>query len=71
MAEWQGEGEREDRWCARLATLGSDNLVARIGVREVGMASGVPADHPDGIELVSMRVSLIARRPRRRGSADR
>lgn len=59
LAEWQGEGDREERWRDRLALAGSHNLVALVGSEAVGSASGVPRDgHAD---LVSMWVGPAAR----------
>ncbi|KAL2163830.1 hypothetical protein VTH06DRAFT_5889 [Thermothelomyces fergusii] len=68
LAHWQGDGDREQRWRARLAIPGSRNLVARImggeGGEEdpVGMASGVPArGDADAVELISLWVAPAAR----------
>lgn len=62
LAEWQGEGDREERWRARLALPGSYNLVAVVDDEPVGMASGVPAeDGSADVELVSMWVAPAAR----------
>lgn len=57
LAEWQGEGDRAERWRSRLDIPGSHNTVAVLGGRPVGMASGVPADVPHTVELISMWVS--------------
>jgi len=62
LAYWQGEGDQEQQWRARLAIPGSRNLIAYLGEHAAGMASGVPAsDDPDGIELRSLWVSPGAR----------
>jgi ribosomal protein S18 acetylase RimI-like enzyme len=70
LADWLGDGDREDRWRARLSILGSRNLVAKLGGEPTGMASGVPFPVvPDGslpsraveIELISMWVAPPAR----------
>ncbi|MDQ0994414.1 GNAT family N-acetyltransferase [Streptomyces sp. V3I7] len=62
LADWQGEGDREERWRDRLAIPGSLNLVAVRAGEPVGMASGVPAERrPDAVELISMWVSPAAR----------
>ena len=66
LAEWQGAGDREERWRARLSIPGGRNLVALLDGRPVGMASGVPADdgtivEGTGVELISMWVSPVAR----------
>ncbi|MDT0469467.1 GNAT family N-acetyltransferase [Streptomyces gibsoniae] len=62
LAEWQGQGDREERWRARLGIPGSRNVVAVWQDGPVGMVSGVPAEHPDVAELISLWVS-----PRVRG----
>jgi ribosomal protein S18 acetylase RimI-like enzyme len=60
LADWQGEGDREERWRARLGVAGSHNVVALLDSSPVGMASGVPAS--EGVaELISMWVSPIGR----------
>ncbi|KAL2135759.1 hypothetical protein VTI74DRAFT_7129 [Chaetomium olivicolor] len=69
LADWQGNGDREQRWRARLEIPGSRNIIAHLGGSPVGMASGVPAgDDPEGIELISLWVSPEARG---RGVGDR
>lgn len=59
LAQWQGAGDREERWRARLAIPGSLNLLGVADDRPVGMASGVPDD--GRAELISMWVSPTAR----------
>jgi GNAT superfamily N-acetyltransferase len=59
LADWQGEGDREERWRGRLAHPGSLNLVAELGGVGVGMASGIPGE--DVPELISMWVAPEAR----------
>ncbi|HEX6499910.1 MAG TPA: GNAT family N-acetyltransferase [Micromonosporaceae bacterium] len=60
LADWQGDGDREERWRARLAIPGSYNAIALLDGEPVGMASGVPGD--DGVaELISMWVAPAAR----------
>jgi GNAT superfamily N-acetyltransferase len=61
LADWQGDGDREERWRSRLEMPGSHNLVAEAGGRPVGMASGVPADDPAVRGLIAMWVSPEAR----------
>lgn len=61
LADWQGDGDREERWRSRLAMPGSHNLVAELDGRPVGMASGVPTDDPMARELIAMWVSPTAR----------
>lgn len=59
LVDWQGDGDREQRWRDRLALPGSYNLVALLDDQPVGMASGLPGD---GVaELISMWVSPRAR----------
>jgi ribosomal protein S18 acetylase RimI-like enzyme len=66
LADWQGEGDREERWRARLDLAGSHNLVAVLDGEPVGMASGLRGS--DGtVELISMWVAPSARG---RGVAD-
>ncbi|MET7668837.1 GNAT family N-acetyltransferase [Micromonospora luteifusca] len=61
LADWQGEGDREQRWRDRLSIPGSHNLVAVLDGRPVGMASGVPTADPLVMELISMWVHPDAR----------
>jgi len=67
LADWQGEGDREERWRARLGIPGSVNVVAVLDGRPAGMVSGVPAAG-GAAELISMWVSPAARG---RGVGDR
>jgi ribosomal protein S18 acetylase RimI-like enzyme len=60
LADWQGDGDREERWRARLGSPGSFNVVAMLDGEPVGMASGVPAGE-GAAELISMWVSPAAR----------
>ncbi|OPG12512.1 GNAT family N-acetyltransferase [Microbispora sp. GKU 823] len=61
LSEWQGEGDREERWRGRLAIPGSHNVIAVIDDRPVGMVSGVPAETADEVELISLWVSPMVR----------
>jgi ribosomal protein S18 acetylase RimI-like enzyme len=61
LADWQGDGDREARWRARLEIPGSHNVVALLGDEPVGMASGVPAKAASEVELKSMWVAPSAR----------
>ncbi|HWG65327.1 MAG TPA: GNAT family N-acetyltransferase [Streptosporangiaceae bacterium] len=61
LADWQGEGDREERWRARLGIPGARNVVAVLAGRPAGMASGVPAADGCGAELISMWVAPHAR----------
>lgn len=59
LADWQGDGDREARWRARLEPP-SHNVIACLAGEPVGMASGMPADD-DVVELISMWVSPAGR----------
>lgn len=61
LADWQGEGDREERWRDRLRWKGSHNVIALLDGDPAGMASGIPAEDLD-VELISMWVT-----PRGRG----
>jgi ribosomal protein S18 acetylase RimI-like enzyme len=61
LADWQGEGDREERWRARLGIPGSHNVVAALNGEPVGMASGVPGAQDGVVELISMWVDPGAR----------
>jgi len=61
LADWQGEGDREDRWRSRLSIPGSYNIVALLDDQPVGMASGVPTTDDGVVELISMWVAPTAR----------
>lgn len=59
LADWQGEGDSEARWRARLSTV-PFNLVSYLDRVEAGMVSATaPAD--DVVELISMWVAPFAR----------
>lgn len=68
LADWQGDGDRGERWRGRLDIPGSYNVVAVLDGRPVGMASGVPSGDPGVMELISMWVHPVARG---RGIGDR
>ncbi|MGC4756445.1 GNAT family N-acetyltransferase [Micromonospora trifolii] len=68
LADWQGDGDREQRWRDRLSIPGSHNLVATLGGRPVAMSSGVPTADPLTMDLISMWVHPDARG---RGVGDR
>lgn len=61
LTDWQGDGDREERWRARLAIPGSYNVVALLDGQPVGMASGVPTEQDGVVELISMYVALVGR----------
>ncbi|MFC3383249.1 GNAT family N-acetyltransferase [Couchioplanes azureus] len=67
LADWQGDGDREERWRGRLAIPGSHNVVAAIDGQVVGMASGVPTGQDRVVELISM---YVAPQGRGRGVGD-
>ncbi|MFB9233999.1 GNAT family N-acetyltransferase [Plantactinospora siamensis] len=66
LADWQGAPA--ERWRSRLALPGAYNMVAVLDGVPVGMATGVPGDRADVVELISMWVSPAARG---RGVGDR
>jgi ribosomal protein S18 acetylase RimI-like enzyme len=68
LADWQGDGDREERWRGRLSVPGSYNLIALLDGQPAGMASGIPTGERGVVELVSMWVSPGARG---RGVGDR
>lgn len=61
LADWQGEGDRAERWRARLEISGSYNVVAMLDGRPVGMVSGVLTAERGVVELISMWVAPTAR----------
>ncbi|RZT82532.1 ribosomal protein S18 acetylase RimI-like enzyme [Micromonospora violae] len=61
LADWQGEGDREERWRGRLAIPGSYNIMAMLDGRPAGMASGVPTDQDGVVKLISMYVAPVGR----------
>lgn len=61
LAQWQGEGDREERWRDRLASPGSYNLIASIDGEPVGMGSGAPSEDEGTVELLSMWVAPAGR----------
>jgi ribosomal protein S18 acetylase RimI-like enzyme len=61
LADWQGTGDREQRWRDRLSLPGSYNVVAVLDGQPVGMASGVPTDQDGVVELISMYVAPAGR----------
>jgi ribosomal protein S18 acetylase RimI-like enzyme len=58
LADWQGDGDREERWRDRLSRV-PFNVVVFEGDVPVGMASGAPDG--DSVELISMYVRPGAR----------
>ena len=60
LTDWQGDGDREERWRARLDIPGSFNVIAVLDGEPAGLASGVPSGE-GAAELISMWVSPAAR----------
>lgn len=57
LADWQGAGDTEKRWRARLG--GKHNVLAYLDGEPAGMVSGMP--HGNGVALISMWVAPFAR----------
>lgn len=68
LAEWTGEGDREERWRARLSIPGAHEVIVDLDGVPVGMVSGVPTEDAAVVELISMWVSPAGRG---RGVGDR
>ncbi|MBH5338842.1 GNAT family N-acetyltransferase [Streptomyces pactum] len=68
LAQWQGDGDREERWRARLSIPGSRNVLALLDGVPAGMVSGVPGPRAGVAELISLWVGA---RARGRGVGDR
>jgi ribosomal protein S18 acetylase RimI-like enzyme len=60
LADWQGEGDSEGRWRARLNTV-AFNVVAYLDGAPAGMVSGTAASLEGAVELISMYVAPFAR----------
>jgi ribosomal protein S18 acetylase RimI-like enzyme len=58
LADWQGDGDTEQRWRSRLGG-GTHNVLAHVDDRLAGMVAGYPSDH--GVALISMWVAPFAR----------
>ncbi len=56
LGEWQGTGDREDRWRARLDEV-PFNVVALVDDQLVGQASGTEPDEAGAVEVISMWVA--------------
>jgi GNAT superfamily N-acetyltransferase len=67
LADWDGAGDREDRWRTRLSIPGGHDVMAWCDEVPCGMASGVPAEREQWIALISM---WVAPRARGRGVGD-
>lgn len=68
LAEWQGAGDSPERWRARLSIPGACDFLAFVDGQPVGMASGVPGEAAEVVEVISMWVAPEARG---RGVGDR
>jgi ribosomal protein S18 acetylase RimI-like enzyme len=60
LAQWQGEGDTEARWRARLSTVAL-NVVADFDRKAAGMVSATAADSDGTVDLISMWVAPFAR----------
>jgi ribosomal protein S18 acetylase RimI-like enzyme len=60
LAQWQGEGNTEARWRARLSTVAL-NVVADLDGGAAGMVSATAPDRNGTVELISMWVAPFAR----------
>lgn len=60
LAQWQGEGDIEARWRARLTDV-PFNVVADLGGTDAGIASGTALSADGSVELISMWVAPFAR----------
>jgi ribosomal protein S18 acetylase RimI-like enzyme len=61
LADWQGDGDREERWRQRLSLVGAYNLIAMLDGVPAGMAAGMPGDEPAEAKLISMWMAPKAR----------
>ncbi|WP_063064506.1 GNAT family N-acetyltransferase [Nocardia violaceofusca] len=61
LADWQGDGDREDRWRARLSIPGAHDLLAFRHGEPVGIASGVPEPDHGAARVISIWVDRSAR----------
>jgi ribosomal protein S18 acetylase RimI-like enzyme len=59
LADWQGDGDTEERWRGRLSGSTHD-LIAAVDGRPAGMVSGT-LDGAGPVELISMWVAPFAR----------
>jgi ribosomal protein S18 acetylase RimI-like enzyme len=60
LADWQGQGDREERWRDRLSIPDSHNVIAVLDGQPAGMVSGVPGSGGTA-ELISLWVCPWAR----------
>ena len=60
LAQWQGDGDTEERWRHRLDTVPL-NVIAYLDDRPAGIISGTDPDDDGSAELISMWVAPFAR----------
>jgi ribosomal protein S18 acetylase RimI-like enzyme len=60
LAQWQGEGDTEARWRARLSTVAL-NVVADLDGKPAGMVSATAPSQDGTVDLISMWVAPFAR----------
>lgn len=60
LAEWQGQGDTEQRWRNRLASVPL-NLIAELNGTAAGMVSATSRAEDGSVELISMWVAPFAR----------
>jgi len=60
LADWQGDGDAEQRWRERLGG-GFCNVLAYVDGVAAGMVSGMPTDEDGTVALVAMWVAPFAR----------
>jgi len=60
LNDWQGAGDTEERWRARLTEVPL-NIVARLNGKPAGMIGAINGDQGSAVELISMWVAPFAR----------
>lgn len=60
LAQWQGAGDTQERWRARLTDV-PYNVVAYLDGEPAGIVSGTQPDDAHTVELISMWVAPFAR----------
>jgi ribosomal protein S18 acetylase RimI-like enzyme len=61
LADWQGEGDKEERWRARLAIPDSHTVAVFLDGEPTGIGSGIPGPADGIVEVISVWVSPAAR----------
>ncbi|WP_227979741.1 GNAT family N-acetyltransferase [Nocardia spumae] len=61
LAEWQGDGDREQRWRDRLSIPGAHDLLAVRAHEPIGIVTAVPDPEGDAARIISMWVDESAR----------